>query len=142
MSRLKTVRVLTLTEFCKKQYLGRSQREQGVRFLAGLRRSLTCLWAKYLNSHVYLINKIMKYMIHITLQYVFLASFLACLAAWLINSLLVYGFFACNYCQLWMNFKVIFCWYMVIILCIFVLIYLWFSSCLAYECIPFSHQTL
>ena len=33
-------------------------------------------------------------------------------------------------------------WYMVIILCISVLIYLGFSSFLAHECIPFSHQTL
>ena len=31
-----------------KQYLGRGEREQRVRFLAGLRRSLTCLWANYL----------------------------------------------------------------------------------------------
>ena len=56
--------------------------------------------------------------------------------------MLVYSLYACNACQLWMNFKVIFCWYMVIILCISILLYLWFSSYLAYECIPFCHQTL
>ena len=32
--------------------------------------------------------------------------------------------------------------YLVIILCIFALLYLWFSSYLAYECIPFGHQNL
>ena len=40
------------------------------------------------------------------------------------------------------SFNVMFCWILVIILCIFVFIYLWFSSYFAYECIPFSHQTL
>ena len=69
-----------------------------------------------------------------------LASFLACLATQLIISLLVYSIYACNAYQLWMNFKVMFCWFMIIILCISVLLYLWFSSYLAYECIPFCHQ--
>ena len=36
-----------------------------------------------------------------------LASFWACLATWLIYSLLVYGLFTCDAFQLWMNFKII-----------------------------------
>ena len=79
----------------------------------------------------------MKYMILITLDYV-----LACLATWLIYSLLVYGFFTCNACQWWWTLRLYSEWYLLIILCISVLIYLWFSSCLTHECIPFSHQTL
>ena len=67
----------------------------------------TCLWAKYHNSHMYLMT---YYEIYNPLHpsvYV-LASFWACLATWLIYSLLVYGFFTCDACQLWMKFKIIF----------------------------------
>ena len=37
-----------------------------------------------------------------------LASFLACLATQLVISLLVYSFYACSACHLWMKFNVIF----------------------------------
>ena len=37
-----------------------------------------------------------------------LASFWVCLTTWLIYSLLVHGFFTCDACQSWMNFKTIF----------------------------------
>ena len=67
-----------------------------------------------------------------------LASFLSCLATQLVISLLVYSFYACSACHLWMNFNVIFCWihgYYVMhlsssLLMIFLLFGLWMYSLL------------
>ena len=117
-------------------YLDRGERQKEGSIFGGLHEVFwTCLWAKYHNSHMYLMTDYEIYDPFHPSVYV-LASVFTCLVAWLINSLLVYVLYAGSAYLLWMNFIIMFCWILVIILCIFVFPCLWFSSCLAHECIP------
>ena len=72
----------------------------------------TYLWVKLHNSYMDLMT---NYEIYDTfyLSVYILASFWACLTTWLIYSLLVHGFFTCDACQFWMDFKPI--WWLILV---------------------------
>ena len=78
-----------------------------VRFWENFRRSVRHLWVKYHSSYMHLMTNYEIYDTFYLSVYV-LASFWVCLTTSLIYSLFVHGFFTCDACQPWMNFKIIF----------------------------------
>ena len=51
--------------------------------------------------------------------------------------------FVCWWCLSFMNeLQYVFCWILLIILCIFVINFLWFSPCLSHGCIPYCSPDL
>ena len=103
--------------------------------MAGLRRSVTCLWAKYItlicNCWAELWN------IWSILPFRLCFSFILSLFNYLTDIFIAGSWFLYLWClSVLMNFKTIFWLILLIMLCIFVLTCLWFSSCLAHKCIP------
>ena len=101
----------------------------------------TYLWVKLHNSYMHLMTNYEIYDTFYPSVHV-LASYLTCLVAQLINSLLVY---VCMLVMLiFYEWTSILCsvGYLLIMLCIFVFTCLWFSSCLAHECIPYLSPSL
>jgi len=95
----------------------------------------TYLWAKYHNSCMYLMAKLWNiwHFIPFSACFGFIFDLFSCLTDKFIAGLCLY---AGDAYLLWMNFNFVFCWILLIILCIFVITCLWLSSCLAHECIP------